>query len=50
MILDADLTVAPEDLIKFYNALVDNPGNFINGVRLVYPLRDKAMRFFNLAR
>jgi len=48
MILDADLTIAPEDLVKFYNALVDDRGDFINGVRLVYPLRDKAMRFFNL--
>ena len=48
MILDADLTVAPEDLVKFYNALVDGRGDFINGVRLVYPLRDKAMRFMNL--
>lgn len=48
MILDADLTVAPEDLPKFYNALVTDRGDFINGVRLVYPLRDKAMRFLNL--
>jgi len=48
MILDADLTVAPEDLVKFYNALVDDKADFINGVRLVYPLRDKAMRFSNL--
>jgi ubiquinone/menaquinone biosynthesis C-methylase UbiE len=48
MILDADLTVAPEDLEKFYGALVQGHGEFINGVRLVYPMNERAMRFFNL--
>lgn len=48
MILDADLTVAPEDLIKFFNALADNRADFVNGVRLVYPQQGKAMRFLNL--
>jgi SAM-dependent methyltransferase len=48
MILDADLTVPPEDLTKFYNAWYTGKGDFINGVRLVYPMEDKAMRFFNL--
>ena len=48
MILDADLTVAPEELPKFYRALVEGRGEFINGVRLVYPMGDRAMRFFNL--
>ncbi len=48
MILDADLTVAPEDLPKFYQALVTGKGNFINGSRLVYPMEDQAMRFLNL--
>ncbi|NTW99908.1 MAG: glycosyltransferase family 2 protein, partial [Geobacteraceae bacterium] len=48
MILDADLTVAPQDLTKFYRALADGLGEFINGVRLVYPMQGKAMRFFNL--
>jgi SAM-dependent methyltransferase len=47
MILDADLTVTPEDLPRFYEALVSGKGEFINGVRLVYPLEDRAMRFFN---
>jgi len=47
MILDADLTVPPEDLTKFYNALVLNKGEFINGVRLVYPMEQESMRFFN---
>jgi glycosyltransferase involved in cell wall biosynthesis len=48
MILDADLTVPPEDLPKFYDALVRGKGDFINGSRLVYPMEKKAMRFFNL--
>ena len=48
MILDADLTVPPEDLPRFYEALVSNKGDFINGVRLVYPMEKQAMRFFNL--
>ncbi len=48
MILDADLTVAPEDLPRFFDALVSGKGEFINGVRLVYPMQRQAMRFFNL--
>jgi SAM-dependent methyltransferase len=48
MILDADLTVPPEDLPRFYEALRSGTGEFINGVRLVYPMQDKAMRFANL--
>lgn len=48
MILDSDLTVPPEDLPKFYRALVADKGDFINGVRLVYPMEGEAMRFLNL--
>ena len=48
MILDSDLTVPPEDLPKFYWALVHGKGEFINGVRLVYPMEGEAMRFLNL--
>jgi SAM-dependent methyltransferase len=48
MILDADLTVAPEDLPRFVRALQSGQGEFINGVRLVYPMEDQAMRFLNL--
>ena len=47
MILDADMTVPPEDLPHFYDALMSGKGEFINGVRLVYPMEDEAMRFFN---
>lgn len=48
MILDADLTVPPEDLPRFYEALVSGKGELINGVRLVYPMEKRAMRFLNL--
>lgn len=48
MILDADLTVPPEELPRFYEALVGQKGEFINGSRLVYPMEKQAMRFFNL--
>lgn len=48
MILDADMTVPPEDLNRFYKALVNAQGDFINGVRLVYPLENQSMMFFNI--
>ena len=47
MILDADLTVPPEDLPKFYRAIATGKGEYINGTRLVYPMDDQAMRFLN---
>ncbi len=47
MILDADLTVPPEDLPRFTEALVSGKGEFINGVRLVYPMEKEAMRTLN---
>jgi len=48
MILDADLTVPPEDLPRFYEVVRSGKGEFVNGVRLVYPMEAQAMRFFNL--
>lgn len=48
MILDADLTVPPEDLTKFYDAITSRTGEFINGTRLVYPLEKEAMRTLNI--
>ena len=48
MILDADLTVPPEDLPKFYNAIASGKGGFINGSRLVYAMDKNAMRFLNM--
>lgn len=48
MILDADLSVPPEDLQRFYDAIAANKGEFINGARLVYPMEQNAMRTANL--
>jgi SAM-dependent methyltransferase len=48
IILDADLSVAPEVVPKFYKALALGKGNFINGSRLVYPREERAMRLINL--
>jgi SAM-dependent methyltransferase len=48
MILDADLTVPPEDLPRFYAVLSSGKGDFANGVRLVYPMEKEAMRYLNL--
>ncbi len=48
MILDADLTVPPEYLPRFYEVLRSGKAEFANGVRLVYPMEKEAMRFFNL--
>jgi hypothetical protein len=48
IILDSDLSVAPEDISKFFQALVDGRGEMINGCRLVYPMERQAMRFLNL--
>lgn len=48
MILDGDLTVPPEELSKFYDAIAAGKGEFINGSRLVYSMEEKAMRFLNL--
>jgi SAM-dependent methyltransferase len=47
-ILDADLTVVPEDLPKFYAAIAEGRGEFVNGSRLVYPMEGEAMRFLNM--
>lgn len=48
MILDADLTMQPEDLPKFYKACASGTGEFINGSRLVYGLEAGSMRFLNI--
>lgn len=47
MILDADLTMPPEELPKYYEAIANGKGEFINGTRLVYPMEKGAMRFLN---
>ncbi|MDA8021007.1 MAG: bifunctional class I SAM-dependent methyltransferase/glycosyltransferase family 2 protein [Thermoanaerobaculia bacterium] len=47
MILDADLTVPPETLPKFYRAIRDGRGEYAMGTRMVYPVAQDAMRFLN---
>jgi hypothetical protein len=47
VILDADLTMPPEMLGRFYEAYCQGFGDFINGSRLVYPMEGDAMRFLN---
>jgi SAM-dependent methyltransferase len=48
LILDADLTVSPEDLPRFVEVLTSGKGDFANGCRLVYPMEKEAMQFFNI--
>ena len=48
MILDADLTMPPEELPKFYDVIASGRAEFANGVRLVYPMDERAMQFLNL--
>jgi hypothetical protein len=47
MILDADLTVKPKELIKFYNVIAENKADLVIGTRLVYPMEQQAMRMLN---
>lgn len=47
MILDADLTVPPEDLPRFFNAIASGKAEFVNGSRLLYPMEERAMKFAN---
>ncbi|MFH0866700.1 MAG: glycosyltransferase family 2 protein [Bacteroidota bacterium] len=48
MIFDADITVPHYDIDKFFHAIKNNKGEFINGSRLVYPMEKEAMRFLNM--
>lgn len=48
MILDSDLSVPPEDLSRFYEAMWSGKGEFINGTRLVYPMEERAMQAANV--
>lgn len=47
MILDADLTVPPEDLPRFFKAVAGGKADFANGNRLLYPMEERAMKFIN---
>ena len=48
MILDADLTVPPEQLDKFWAVISTGLGEYVQGTRLIYPIENEAMRFLNL--
>jgi len=47
-VLDADLTVPPEQLAKFYEAARSGRAEFVNGVRLVYPMKMRRLQFWNM--
>lgn len=47
IILDADLTMPPEQILRFYEAYTEGKADFINGNRLLYPMEGEAMRFLN---
>ncbi len=47
MILDADISVPPEELPVFVSMLASGRGEFINGTRLIYQMEREAMRFLN---
>ena len=48
LILDADLTVMPEELPYFIHAITRGGAEFVNGSRLVYPIPKTAMKGANL--
>lgn len=48
LILDADMTVAPEDLGKVFSLIASGRAEFVNGTRFVYPMAGGAMRLLNL--
>ena len=47
IILDGDLTVAPETLKKFWDKISSGEAEYVNGSRLIYPMDNNAMRFLN---
>lgn len=47
MILDADMAVAPEELVRFYEVLASHQAEFVNGTRMIYKMAPGAMKFIN---
>jgi glycosyltransferase involved in cell wall biosynthesis len=43
MILDADMTVPPEELPKFFNSIAEGKADFVNGTRFLHPMENHAM-------
>jgi glycosyltransferase involved in cell wall biosynthesis len=48
VILDADMTVSPEELAGFYQALAEDRAEFVNGTRMVYPQEVGAFTLWRL--
>jgi SAM-dependent methyltransferase len=48
MILDADLTTMPEQLVYFLEVVASGQAEFVNGSRLVYPVPKGAMNTANM--
>ncbi|MCL2648339.1 MAG: glycosyltransferase [Phycisphaerales bacterium] len=48
MILDADISVPPEELPRFVNLIAKHECEFANGSRLVYPMEKQAMQILNM--
>ncbi len=48
MIQDADMTVPPEELPRFFNLIAEGKADFVNGTRLIYPMEEQAMRNLNM--
>jgi hypothetical protein len=48
MILDADISVPPEELSRFVDLVAKHQCEFANGSRLVYPMEKAAMQFLNM--
>ena len=48
VILDADIAVAPEELPRSIDPLIDGYADFVNTVRFIYPRQGGAMRWLNI--
>jgi SAM-dependent methyltransferase len=49
IILDADMSVLPGELTKFFEPIQQGKADFMNGTRMVYPMQGQAMRTLNYA-
>jgi glycosyltransferase involved in cell wall biosynthesis len=47
MILEADLTLQPRDLVYFFVAIASGTCEFANGCRMIYPLTQASMPWLN---
>jgi len=47
MILDADMSVPPEELPRFFEPIQAGRADFVNGTRMIYPMKGQAMRTLN---